>query len=116
MLVTANKQPELGAAIAGRLRAAGHDVELSDTRIPRAELIGLMGRARVTVLVPNPKEGFYLPAVEAMAAGTAVVCPDCIGNRSYCLDGQNSLRPDYDEDAIVAAAERALPAMRCARG
>jgi len=108
VLVTANKQPELGAAIAGRLRAAGHDVELSDTRIPRAELIGLMGRARVTVLVPNPKEGFYLPAVEAMAAGTAVVCPDCIGNRSYCLDGQNSLRPDYDEDAILAAAERML--------
>jgi glycosyltransferase involved in cell wall biosynthesis len=67
-----------------------------------------MGRARVAVTVPNPKEGFYLPAVEAMAAGAVVVCPDCIGNRSYCLDGENSFRPSYDEDAIVAAAERAL--------
>ena len=108
VLVAANKQPELGAAIARRLQAGGHEVELADTRIPRAELIGMMGRARVTVMAPNPKEGFYLPAVEAMAAGTAVVCPDCIGNRSYCLDGENSLRPAYDEDAIVAAAERVL--------
>ena len=108
VLVAANKQPEMGAAIARRLQAAGHDVQLADTRIPRAELVGLMGRARVSVLVPNPKEGFYLPAVEAMAAGTLVVCPDCIGNRSYCLDGENSFRPAYEEDAIVAAAERAL--------
>jgi hypothetical protein len=108
VLVTANKQPELGAAIARRLREAGHEVELADTRIPRSELVGKMGRARVTVFVPNPTEGFYLPAVEAMAVGTAVVCPDCVGNRSYCLDGENCLRPDYDEDAIVAAAERAL--------
>ena len=67
-----------------------------------------MGRARVTVLVPNPKEGFYLPGVEAMAAGTLVVCPDCVGNRSYCMDGENCFRPAYDEEAIVAAAERAL--------
>jgi glycosyltransferase involved in cell wall biosynthesis len=60
------------------------------------------------VAIPNPKEGFYLPAVEGMAAGTLVVCPDCIGNRTYCLDGENSFRPDYDEAAIVAAGERAL--------
>ena len=37
-----------------------------------------------------------------------VVCPDCIGNRSFCLTGENCFRPDYDEDAIVAAAETAL--------
>ena len=61
-----------------------------------------MGRARVTVLVPNPKEGFYLPAVEAMAAGTLVVCPDCVGNRAFCLDEVNCLRPAREEDAIVA--------------
>ena len=67
-----------------------------------------MGRARVSVLVPNPKEGFYLPALEAMAVGTVVVCPDCIGNRSFCLPGENCFRPEHDEDAIVAAAETAL--------
>ena len=108
VLVAANKRPELGRAVAARLRREGRMVELVDQRIPRWELVRLMGRARVSVLVPNPKEGFYLPALEGMAVGTVVVCPDCIGNRSFCLPGENCFRPEYDEDAIVAAAETAL--------
>ena len=108
VLVAANKQPELGKAVAAKLRSAGADVELVTTRVPRAELLGLMGRAQVTVLVPNPQEGFYLPAIEAMAAGAIVVCPDCVGSRSFCADGINCLNPSYDEGAIVAAAKRAL--------
>jgi glycosyl transferase family 1 len=108
LLVAANKQPELGRSLAARLRREGRTVELVDRRIPREELIALMARARVSVLVPNPKEGFYLPALEGMAVGTLVVCPDCIGNRSFCLPGENCFRPPYDEDAILAAAETAL--------
>ena len=108
VLVAANKRPDLGRAVAARLRREGRVVELVDQRIPRWDLIRLMSRARVSVLVPNPKEGFYLPALEAMAVGTVVVCPDCIGNRSFCLPGENCFRPEHDEDAIVAAAETAL--------
>jgi hypothetical protein len=108
VLVGANKVPDLGHRVADRLRREGRTVELVDERIPRWELIRLMSRARVSVLVPNPKEGFYLPALEAMSVGTVVVCPDCIGNRSFCLPGENCFRPEYDEDAIVAAAETAL--------
>ncbi len=107
VLVVAGKRPELGASIASALRAPERTVHLTDTRIPRPELIGLMGRARVSVLLPNPKEGFYLPAVEAMAAQTLVVCPDCVGNRSFCVDGENCFRPPYEEQSILAAAERA---------
>jgi glycosyltransferase involved in cell wall biosynthesis len=108
LLVAANKQPELGRAVAGRLRRQGRKVELVAERIPRDVLLDLMRRARVSVLVPNPKEGFYLPALEGMALGTLVVCPDCIGNRSFCLPGENCFRPAYDQEAIVAAAEEAL--------
>jgi glycosyl transferase family 1 len=108
VLVAANKRPELGRRVAARLRREGRTVELVDERIPRWDLVRLMARARVSVLVPNPKEGFYLPALEGMAVGTVVVCPDCIGNRSFCLPGENCFRPEYDEDAIVAAAETAL--------
>jgi Glycosyl transferases group 1 len=107
-LVVANKQPALGQSLARRLQATDRNVHLVDGRIPRDTLVGLMGRARVTVAVPNPKEGFYLPAIEGMAVGTVVVCPDCVGNRSYCLDGENSFRPAYEQDAILAAAEKAL--------
>jgi hypothetical protein len=81
VLVAANKRPALGRAVAARLERADRKVELVDERIPRWELVPLMARARVTVFVPNPKEGFYLPALEGMAVGTTVVCPDCIGNR-----------------------------------
>jgi hypothetical protein len=108
LLVAANKRPELGRNVAARLRGEGRTVELVDERIPRPELVRLMGRARVSVLVPNPKEGFYLPALEGMAVGTVVVCPDCIGNRSFCLPGENCFRPEYDEDRIVEAAAAAL--------
>ena len=108
VLVAANKRPELGRRVAARLRSGDRVVELVDQRIPRRELVRLMARARVTVFVPNPKEGFYLPALEGMAIGTVVVCPDCIGNRSFCVPGENCFRPAHQEDEIVAAAETAL--------
>jgi hypothetical protein len=107
LLVFANKQPERGRAILSRLADAGR-THVIEERSPHEEVLGLMARAAVTVFAPNPKEGFYLPALEAMALGTIVVCPDCIGNRSFCLDGENCFRPAYDEDEIVAAARQAL--------
>jgi Glycosyl transferases group 1 len=107
LLVFANKQPELGRAVLDRLAGAGR-AHIIEERSPHAEVLDLMARAAVTVFVPNPKEGFYLPALEGMALRTFVVCPDCIGNRSFCLDGENCFRPEYDEDAIVAAAQEAL--------
>ena len=110
LLVAANKQPELGRNVAARMEREGRRIHLVDERIPREELLRLMARARVSVVIPKPKEGFYLPALEAMALGTVVVCPDCIGNRFFCLPGENCFRPEHDEDAIVAAAEAALGA------
>jgi glycosyltransferase involved in cell wall biosynthesis len=107
LLVVANKQPELGRALHARL-ADGLRTALIDERTPQPELLRLVGSAAVTLFVPNPKEGFYLPAVEGMALRTVVVCPDCIGNRSFCQDGVNCFRPDYDEGAIVRAATEAL--------
>jgi glycosyltransferase involved in cell wall biosynthesis len=107
LLMIANKQPDRGREILEQLSDAGH-AHIVDVRSPRDEVLGLMGRAAVTVFVPNPKEGFYLPALEGMALGTIVVCPDCVGNRSYCIDRENSFRPAHAVDAIVADAREAL--------
>lgn len=108
LLVVANKQPALGARVHEALAVDGRRVELVDHKIPRADLLASINRARVTVFVPNPTEGFFLPALEGMALGTTVVCPDVVGNRSFCRPGENCLRPAYEESAIVAAAEQAL--------
>jgi len=108
LLIVAAKQPELGRAVERRLQQPERVLRMIDERIPRSELIGWLGRSRVTLFLPNPKEGFYLPAIEGMAAGTLVVCPDCIGNRSYCLPGVNCLLPAHSEDELVEAAEAAL--------
>jgi hypothetical protein len=37
-----------------------------------------------------------------------VVCPDCVGNRSFCLPGVNAFRPNYRFDEVVRATEAAL--------
>ncbi len=75
---------------------------------PREEFLKRMTDAKVILLLPRAEEGFYLPALEAMGSGAVVVCPDCVGNRSFCIDGVNSFRPEYDLDKIVDATEAAL--------
>jgi len=116
LLVVANKSPSLGARLQVRLQRAGLRVELVTVARPRAEFLRSLARARVTVFVPNPLEGFYLPALEGMAIGTLVVAADCVGNRSYCHDGVNCFRPERSEDALVAGAEAALAMGQGRRG
>jgi hypothetical protein len=108
ILIAALKAPELGARLAARLRRPGRVVELADRLIPREEFLGKMSRAHVTAFLPWEIEGFYIPAIEGMAVGTVVVCPDVIVNRSFCLPGVNCFRPEYNEDALVSATESAL--------
>ena len=70
VLVAANKRPELGRAWPRGCGARAATVELRRHADPAlGSASRLMSRARVSVLVPNPKEGFYLPALEAMAVG-----------------------------------------------
>jgi glycosyltransferase involved in cell wall biosynthesis len=51
-------------------------------------------------------EGFCLPALEAMAAGTPVIVTDAHGNRDYCADSRNCLVPAATPDAVAAALDR----------
>jgi glycosyltransferase involved in cell wall biosynthesis len=107
LVVVATKQPALGDAMYRRL-ASGRAARLIDTQLPRNEFLEAIGRARVALFVPNPTEGFYLPALEAMALDTLVVCPDVVGNRGHWRPGINSLGAAYEPDALVAATEQAL--------
>ena len=84
-------------------------VETLTKLLPRPEFLAALANAAAVVLLPRATEGFYLPALEAMALGCLVVCPDCVGNRSFCRDGINALVPP------VCDVDHLLAAMRAAR-
>jgi glycosyltransferase involved in cell wall biosynthesis len=108
VFIAAGKEPGLGLQVADRLAQDGRVVDVLVERIARDEFLARIRAARTTVFLPHATEGFFLPALEGMALGTLVVCPDCIGNRSFCLPGHNAFRPEYTVDSIVRDAEAAL--------
>lgn len=108
LLIAGLKQPVLAVSIADRLEAPNRTIEVLTDYVPRETFLSMMRRARVTLFLPNLEEGFFLPALEGMAVGTLVVCPDCVGNRSFCLPGVNAFRPKYRFDDVVQATETAL--------
>jgi len=108
LFIAGPKQPQLALSAAEALAMSDRVIETLVDHVSRDTFLDAMRRARVTLLLPNPQEGFYLPALEGMATGTVVVCPDCVGNRSFCLPGVNAFRPSYRFDDLIAATEAAL--------
>lgn len=72
-----------------------------------AEVNELYNSAAVFVQTSR-HEGFCLPILEAMAAGTPVVTTDSHGNRDFCIDGVNCVMVPQDDDRALAEALRAL--------
>ncbi len=105
VFIDAIKRPSLGRRIADLL-SPHCDVLLSDRRLPRSEYLGAMVSAEVVLTLPHDTEGFYLPALEAMSFGCAVVVGDCVGNRAYLRPGVNALVAD--DAASYATAARTL--------
>ncbi len=106
------KRPELAAALSGCLRERSVPHELLDHVRERGSFLELLAETRVAVCLPHPTEGFYLPALEAMASGCVVVTLDAIGNRGFCLDGENCIVAEPAPDALAGAVGHAfwLPA------
>lgn len=108
VVLAAAKQPALGRELARRMSDDGIEVRLLDAMLPRATYLDIIARAAAVVFLPARSEGFYLPALEGMALGTTVICPDCVGNRIYLEDGVNAFMPAYERDDILAALRSAL--------
>jgi hypothetical protein len=108
VFVLGSKNPQLCATLAASLSARGCSVRAQSARAPRHEVLQSMAASRVAVLLPNPAEGFYLPALEAMALADVTVVPDCIGNRSFCHHQRNCLMPGYAPEALLGATQEAL--------
>ena len=108
VLIAGLKQPDLGARLAERLERDGRRVELLSGLLPRGEYLDKIGRARVTVFLPNEAEGFYLPPLEGMAMETLVVCPEHDGEHAIYRPPHNCFRPAYTLDEVTAATESGL--------
>lgn len=108
VLLAGWKEPVRTRRVADRLRAAGIDPDVIDAPRPRGEYLRRVAAAGIVVFLPLDREGCFLPALEAFALGSLVVCPDCVGNRSFCRDGDTCLRPAATDDAIVEATRFAI--------
>ena len=111
LLIVGLKAPLLAGELAGALNLQYPSMRLLilTEPLPRSAFLEALGAARTALLLPQPKEGFYLPALEAMMLRTIVVCPDVGGNRSFCRDGATAIVPSqYDLSALLAAVKRAI--------
>ena len=102
------KRPRLAKIIESLLAQEGLSTDCLLDYLPRSQYLARISRARVVITLPNESEGFYLPALEAMLAGVALVCPDCIGNRSFCQHGVTCLSPKYEAGSIARSAKRLI--------
>ncbi len=90
-------EPELGAE-----HGARYFERPSDERVNE-----LFNEATVFVQT-SIHEGFCLPLLEAMAAGTPVVSTDAHGNRDFCRDEENCLIAEANPDSVSQAIARLL--------
>ena len=108
LLIVGIKQPDLATEIHSHLKNSDQRVEVLTHPIPRPAFLDLLGNARIALFLPHATEGFYLPALEGFALGTLVICPNCIGNRTFCLPGENCLQPDYNVESLLHATQQTL--------
>ena len=107
-LDSAVKKPAIGEAVASLLRERGLRVDLQTLHCDRTVFLRRMKQSQLAVLLPTQQEGYYLPPLEAMRMGVAVVTCDCLGNRDHCRDEDTCLIAPAVPESLAAAALRCL--------
>ena len=108
ILIAGLKQNQLAQHLYDSLEPLNKRIVVLTKKIPQTDYLTLVSQAKIAVFLPHFEEGFFLPALEAMFMETLVVCPDCIGNRSFCLPEYNCLLPQYTFDDVLNAINTAL--------
>ncbi|MBA2714751.1 MAG: glycosyltransferase family 4 protein [Rubrobacteraceae bacterium] len=72
------------------------------------ELKELYQWSDVFLATPLAEEGFYMPGLEAMAAGAVVISSDAGGNRAYCRFGENCVGVGFEDAAGYVGALEGL--------
>jgi len=108
VLIVGYKDPEIALTVGLKIKAKRIRVEILTKNIRRSEYIGLLRRSKITLFMPMKEEGYYIPPLEGMAAGTLVICPDRPGVTNDYKDSINCFRPQYDTGHIIEAVDKAL--------
>ena len=108
VLIVGIKQRDMALRLRDELQRPGLRITILAEPIAREDFLNRLAGARTAVFLPHETEGFYLPALEGMAAGAVVVCPDCVGNRSFCIGGENCWMPAHDFSQILSATRSAI--------
>ena len=72
------------------------------------ELRELYQWSDVFLATPLIEEGFYMPGLEAMAAGAVVISSDAGGNRAYCRFGENCVEVGFEDAGSYVEALKSL--------
>ena len=112
ILIGALKRPELGMEVARLLQSRGLSTRLLIAKIPRHAFLHELATARMALLLPLPREGFYLPSLEAMALGTPVVTLDCVGGRDISRNRETALVTAPSSRALADAVDEMLTSPR----
>ena len=110
------KRPDLARALSERLDAECIEHQLQMAFLGRGGFLDLLAESRIAVCLPHVEEGFYLPALEAMASGALVVTLDCIGNRGFCHDHWNCVIAEPSPESLSRALRRILAMSPSERG
>ena len=108
LTIVGYKNTELARGLSKRLETARIEHLLVSEFIDRSRFLELLYESQIAVCLPRAREGFYLPALEAMAAGCLVVTLDCIGNRGFCHHEANCLIAEHTSASLFDAAKRLL--------
>jgi hypothetical protein len=72
------------------------------------ELRELYHWSDIFLATPLVEEGFYMPGLEAMAAGAVVISSDAGGNRAYCRFGENCVGVGFEDAGGYVEALKSL--------
>jgi hypothetical protein len=104
VIVLGLKNPGLAQQLGQQLAALQVRHRLLLGPLPRAAFLESMSAGGLVVALPMAEgEGFFLPALEAMALGRPLLVPDAGGTRAFCRDGVNCLQPAAAAEALTAA-------------
>ena len=116
IVIAGYKSPDLARGLSERLDAERIEHLLVMEFLERSTFLDLLANSRIAVCLPRAEEGFYLPALEAMASGCLVVTLDCIGNRGFCLPEENCLVAEPAPESLFRATKSALATSGSERG